>query len=206
MDSKEGIEKAEPVNARVGALLDPSNLRSGLDDAGASNVDTGTDPLRAGSPTGSSIPPDGICKRESYCLFVRVLKDNNELLERDRLIPEHSWNAGICQDICEARSGIPPGSLSVDLLSGSEFLLYKLPRTGRGMSYDDSEMFRHCIDGAYLWGGTPAIIDAARRTRPQARQDKTKTRDYRRQVTLAQMATAEARLKQIDLAARKREE
>ena len=107
MDSKEGIEKTKPVNAWVGALLDPSHLRSGSDDTGASNVDTGTDPLWVGSPTGSSIPPDGTRKWESYCLFVRVLKDSNELLERDRLLPDHSWNAGICQDICEVRSGVP---------------------------------------------------------------------------------------------------
>ena len=109
MDSKEGMEKAEPVDAQVGALLDPSHLLWGPDDAGASNVDTGTDLLWVGSPTRLSIPPDGICKQESYCLFVRVLRDSNELLEQDCLIPEHSWNAGICQDICEAQSGVPPG-------------------------------------------------------------------------------------------------
>ena len=147
MDSKEGTEKTEPVDAWVMELLDPSYLRSGQDDAGTSNVDTGTDPLRVGSPAGSTVPPKGIRKQESYCLFVRVLKDSNELLERDRLLPSHSWNPGICQDICEAWSGVPPGSLAVDLLSDSEFLLHKLPRTGRGMTYDKAEMFRHCIDG-----------------------------------------------------------
>ena len=206
MDSKEGVEKTEPVDAREGTLRDPSLLWSGTDDARASYLDMGTDPLQAGSPTGSSIPPDGIRKRESYCLFVRVLKDSNELLERDRLLPDHSWNVGICQDICETRSGVALGSLSVDLLSSSEFLLYKLPKTDRGMTYDESEMHRLCIEGSYLWGGIQAVIDAARHTRPQARWDKTKTRDYRRQVTVEQMTSAEARLKQIDLAARKREE
>ena len=75
MDSKEGIEKTEPVDAQVTEILDPSHLRMGLDDARASNVDTGTNPLRAGSPTGSTVPPEGIRKRESYCLFIRVLKD-----------------------------------------------------------------------------------------------------------------------------------
>ena len=206
MDSKEGIEKTGPVDAQVMELLDPSYRRLGQDDAGASNVDTGTDPLRAGSPAGSTVPPEGIRKRESYCLFVRVLKDSCELLERDRLLPSHSWNPGICQDICEAQSGVPPGPLAVDLLSDSEFLLHKLPRTGRGMTYDEAEMFKHCIDGVYLWGGTMSIVDTARRTRPQARRDKTKTRDYRRRATVEEMAAAEARLKQIDLAARKREE
>ena len=206
MDSKEGIEKTKPVDARVAGLLDPSHLWSGPDDTGASNVDTGMDLLRSGSPTGSPVPPDGIRKRESYCLFIRVLKDSRELLERDRLLPSHSWNPGICQDICEAWSGVPPGSLAVDLLSDTEFLLYKLPKMGQGMTYDESEMFRHCIDGAYLWGGTMSVIDTAHHTRPQARRDKTKTCDYRHWVTVEEMASAEACLKQIDLASRKREE
>ena len=95
------------------------------------------------------------------------------------LLPGHSWNPGICQDICEARSGVPPGSLAIDLLSDSKFLLYKLPKSGRGMTYDEGEMFRCCIEGSYLWGGTRSVVDTTHRTRPQARWDKTKTRDYR---------------------------
>ena len=207
MDSKEGIEmKPQPDDARAGAHLAPSeHQRTGPDDAGA-NLATGADPLGAGSPAGSSVPPDGFNKRESYCLFVRVLKDCKELLERDRLIPPHSWNEGICLEICQARSGVPPGTLAVELLSDSEFLLLKLPRTGRGMTYDDSGLFQDCIEGSYYWGGTRAVVDVARRTRPQARRDRTKTRDYRRRATAEELASAEARLKQIDLAARKREE
>ena len=55
-------------------------------------------------------------------------------------------------------------------------------------------------------GGTRAIVDVARRTHPQARRDRTKTRDYWRRATAEQLASAEARLKQIDLSAWKREE
>ena len=207
MDSKEGIEKKpQPADARVGALLDPSDQRSEPDDAGAS-TDMGADLLRVGSPAGSSILPEGIRKWESYCLFIRVLKDSEELLEHDRLIPEHSWNAGICQDICEARSGVPAGSLAVELLSDSEFLLLKLPKTGRGMTYDDSGMFQLCIEGSYFWArNLRTVVDIARRTRPQARRDRAKTHDYRRRATAEQLASAEARLKQINLAAQKREE
>ena len=207
MDSKEGIEmKPQPDDAWAGALLAPSeHQRTGPDEAGASLAMV-ADPLGAGSPAGSSAPPDGINKRESYCLFVRVLKDCKELLERDRLIPPHSWNEGICLEICQTRSGVPPGTLAVELLSDSEFLLLKLPRTGRGMTCDDSGLFQDCIEGSYYWGGTRAVIDIARRTRPQARRDRTKTCDYRRRATAEELASAEARLRQIDLAARKREE
>ena len=74
------------------------------------------------------------------------------------------------------------------------------------MSYNDSEMFRHCIDGSYFWGGTRAVIDTARCTHPQSRRDKTKTCDYRHQVTVEQMASAQAHLKQLDLAVHKHKE
>ena len=74
------------------------------------------------------------------------------------------------------------------------------------MSYDESQMFADCIDRAYLWGGTGAVIDAARHTHPQARQDKTKTRNFWRQLTAEQMASTQARLEQLDLAARNCEE
>ena len=74
------------------------------------------------------------------------------------------------------------------------------------MTYDDSGVFQDCIEGSYYWGGTHAIVDVARRTRPQAWRDRQKTRDYRRRATAEELASAEARLRQIDLAARKRED
>ena len=64
MDSKEGIGKTEPADARDEVVLDPSNQRLGPDDTETNIVDMGTDPLWAGSPTRSSIPPDGIRKWE----------------------------------------------------------------------------------------------------------------------------------------------
>ena len=129
MDSKEGIEKVMPANTQAAGLLDPSFPQSGPDDAITSPQDTGRCPLQADSTTRSSVMPDGFCKWESHCLFVRVLKDSTELLEQDCMILEHSWNAGICKDICEARTGVVLSSFSVDLPSGTEFLLYKLPKT-----------------------------------------------------------------------------
>ena len=144
--------KSQPDDARTGTHSTPSeHQRTGPDDAGA-NLVTGADSLGAGSPAGLSAPPDGFNKRESYCLFVRVLKDCKELLERDRLIPPHSWNEGLCLEICQARSGVPPGTLAVELLSDSEFLLMKLPKTGRGMTYDDAGLIQDCIEGSYYWG------------------------------------------------------
>ena len=73
MDSKKGIEKVAPVDARAAGLLNPSLLRLGADDAATA------DPPRewADSPVGSCAMLDETSRRESYCLYVRVLRDSD---------------------------------------------------------------------------------------------------------------------------------
>ena len=126
MDSKEGIEKVVPADARAVGLLDPSLLRSGADDA------VMADPPRewVGSPVGSPTSPGETPRRESYCLYIRVLRDSDVVLEQDRKVPDYCWNAGISKDICKAQTRVLLGTFSVDLLSNTEFLVYKLPKTG----------------------------------------------------------------------------
>ena len=126
MDSKEGIAQVAPVDARAVGLLDPSLLWSGMDDTMMA------DPPRewAGSPGGSPTSPGENPRQESYCLYIRVLRDSDVVLEQDCKVPDYCWNAGICKDICEAQTRVLPGTFSVDLLSDTEFLVYKLPKMG----------------------------------------------------------------------------
>ena len=126
MDSKEGIEKVTPVNAQAAGLLDPSLLWSGVGDAATA------DPPReqAGSPVGSPTSLGETSRQKSYCLYIRVLWDSDVVLEQDRKVPEYCWNAGISKDICEAQTRVLPGTFSVDLLSDTEFLVYKLLKMG----------------------------------------------------------------------------
>ena len=154
MDSKEGIEKVAPVDAQAAGLLDPPLLRLGADDA------TTADPPRkwADSPAGSCATPDETPRQESYCLYVRVLRDSDAILEQDRKVPEYCWNAGISKDICEAQTGVVLGTFSIDLLSDTEFLLYMLPKTGHGMSDHESVHHADLIAGSYLWAGSPADL------------------------------------------------
>ena len=114
-----------PVNAQAAGLLDPSLLRSGADDAATAN------PPRewAGSPVGSPTSLGETPRWESYCLYIRVLRDSDVVLEQDRKVPDYCWNASISKDICEAWTRVLPGTFSVDLLSNTEFLVYKLPKT-----------------------------------------------------------------------------
>ena len=123
MDSKEGLEKVAPVDAQAAGLLDPSLLWLGPDNAATADLPKEW----ADSPAESCAMPDETPRWESYCLYVRVLRDSDAILEQDRKVPEYCWNAGISKDICEAQTGLVPGTFSVDLLSDTEFLVYKLP-------------------------------------------------------------------------------
>ena len=126
MDSKEGIVQVAPADARAAGLLNPSLLRPGMDEA------TTADPPQhwAGGHVSSPTSPDENSRRESYCLYIRVLRDSDIVLEQDRKVPDYCWNAGICKDICKAHTRVLPGAFSVDMLSDTEFLVFKLPKTG----------------------------------------------------------------------------
>ena len=202
MDSKEGIEKVAPVDAQAAGLLDPSFLRPGTHDA------TTADPPReqAGSPTGSCASPDEHSRRESNCLYVRVLKDSDAILEQDCKVPEYCWNAGISKDICEARTGVVPGTFFMDLLSDTEFVVYRVPKTTRGMSDCEARYYTDLIMGSYLLAGSPATVLVTKRTTQEARRDKIKTREYRWKITMWQLAAAQARLKDLEMVTQKCQE
>ena len=199
MDSKEGIEKVAPVDAQAAGLLDPSFLRPGTHDA------TTADPPRerAGSPTGSYTSPDEHSRWESNCLYIRVLRDSDAILEQDHKMPEYCWNAGISKDICEAGTGVVPGTFFVDLLSDTKFLVYRIPKTTRGMSDCQARCYADLIMGSYLWAGSPATILVTKRTTQEARRDKIKTREYRRKITMRRLAATQARLKDLEMVTQK---
>ena len=202
MDSKEGIEKVAPVDTQAVGLLDPSFLWPGIHDAATA------DPPRewVGSPIGSCASRDEHSRQESNCLYVRVLRDSDAILEQDRKVPEYCWNAGISKDICEARTRVVPGTFSVDLLSDTEFLVYHVPKTTRGMSDNEARCYADSIMGSYLWAGSPATVFVTRWTTQEARRDKIKTREYRRKITVRRLAAAQARLKDLEMVTQKRQE
>ena len=174
MDSKEGIEKVAPVDAQAAGLLDSSLLRLGADDATMADLPR----EQVGSPVRSLTSPGETPRQESYCLYIRVLRDSDVVLEQDRKVPDYCWNAGISKDICEARTRALPGTFSVDLLSDTEFLVYKLPKMGRGMSEAESTLFADLITRSYLWAGVLADVFVTPQTTQQVRRDKAKTREY----------------------------
>ena len=121
-------------------------------------------------------------------------------------MPEYCWNAGISKDICEARTGVVPGTFSVDLLSDTEFLVYRVPKMTRGMSDREARYYADLIMGSYLWAGSPATVHVTKRTTQEARRDKIKTREYRRKITVRRLAVTQARLKDLEMVTQKRQE
>ena len=138
---------------------------------------------QVGGPVGSPTSPGENPRRESCCLYIRVLRDSDVVLEQDCKVPDYCWNAGICKDICEAQTRVLPGTFSVDLLSDTEYLVYKLPKTGRGMSETESALFVDLIGGSYLWAGVLADVFVTLRNTQQARRDKAKMHEYCRRIT-----------------------
>ena len=139
-------------------------------------------------------------------MYVRVIRDSDAILEQDSKVPEYCWNAGISKDICEAQTGVVPGTFSMDLLSDTEFLVFCVPKTTRGMSDCEARCYADSITGSYLWAGSPATVFVARRTTQEARRDKIKTREYRRKITMRRLATTQARLKDLEMATQKCQE
>ena len=137
-------------------------------------------------------------------MYVRVLRDSDAILEQDHKVPEYCWNASISKDICEAQTGVVPGTFSVDLLSDTEFLVYHVPKTTRGMSDREARSYADLIMGSYLWAGSPATVFVTKRTTQEARRDKVKTKEYRRRITMQRLATAQARLKDLEMVTQKR--
>ena len=169
MDSKEGIEQVAPVDAQAVGLLDPSLPWSRMEDAATANP-----PRKVGGMVGSPTAPEGKPRWESYCLYICVLRDSDVVLEQDRKVLDYCCNAGICKDICKARTRVLPGTFSMDLLSDTKFLVYKLPKTGRGLSEAESMLFVDFIRGSYLWAGV--LADVFVHPGPHSRQEEIKLR------------------------------
>ena len=86
----------------------------------------------------SAVVSEGICRRESYCLFIQVQKEGDAIPKRDQWIDPLAWSEVICQNICENRLGAEPDTFSVQLLSDTEFLLYKGKKDGPRMTWDNT--------------------------------------------------------------------
>ena len=74
------------------------------------------------------------------------------------------------------------------------------------MSERESALFADLIVGSYLWAGVPADVFVTLRTTQQARRDKAKMHEYCCRITVERLAATQARLRDLDLTARRQKE
>ena len=74
------------------------------------------------------------------------------------------------------------------------------------MSDLEARFYADSITDSYLWAGSPATVFVTKRTTQEARRDKVKTREYCQKITVQRLATAQVRLKDLEMVAQKREE
>ena len=72
-----------------------------------------------------------------------------------------------------------------------EFLLFQGPRSGRGMTWDNTIWYIHNLHGIMDWGGMEVTIVCGQRTLKQTKIDLANTREYRWAHSLEWMVIAE---------------
>ena len=179
-DPGKTMPKQEALNASVTELC--MSLQETMADEETSGQESSANetPLtKCRTDPGWSAPTDGLRRRESYCLLVRVVKDALGLSERDVRLPAHAWNEDIAVDICESRIRCLPATYKVQLLSDTEFLLRKRPTSGPEMNWQDANAVIRLIHRDFLWCGVPVSLAAGHRSKKEAKYDLDATFTYR---------------------------
>ena len=173
LNKSAGSPKSPDAKTEGGlASSPPANIKA--ENPSAADAEAPVAPPRkaAGSPKkDSAVVPEGIRRRESYCLFIRVQKDVDAVSKRDQRIDPEAWNELICRNICENRLNAPEGTFTVQLLSETEFLLYEGKKDGPGMTWDNARGYIQRLQGMFPWCGVRAFLVAGQRTLKRARID-----------------------------------
>ena len=127
------MEQKESDDAQYSELLTPTRTPVKSEDDATKG--TGASPDSERSPATVS---QGMCRREAYCLLVRVTCNVDSVSALDAKVPDYVWTEVIARDICTYQIGAPPGTFIVELLSDMEFLLFQGPRSGPGIAWEDT--------------------------------------------------------------------
>ena len=171
-DKGKGVPKKEALDAHVTELS--TSLQEMMAEGETSGQESSANEtllMMHRTDPSQSAPTDRLCRRESYCLLVQVVKDAVGLSERDVRLPAHTWNEDIVVDICESQIGCPAGTYKVQLLSDTEFLLRKRPTSGQEMNWQDANAIIRLISGLFLWCGVPVSLAARHRSKKEAKYD-----------------------------------
>ena len=130
------MEQEESEDARYTELLTTAPV-----DTSVKSEDDATAQGTRASPDSEGLftaMPRGLRQREVYCLLVRVTRNVDSVSALDVKVPDYVWNEVITQDIYTYQVGAPTGTFTVELLSDTEFLLFQGPRSGPGMTWENT--------------------------------------------------------------------
>ena len=149
------MEQKETDDARYSGLLTPTGTP----------VKTEADTTKG---TGASLEsekspatgPQGMRRREAYCLLVQIACNMDSVSALDAKVPDYVWTEAIARDICAYWIGALPNTFVVELLSDTEFLLFQGPRSGPGMAWEDTILYIRTLHDIQDWGGHRSYHDS----------------------------------------------
>ena len=157
---------------------------------------TGASPEGLGSSTAASL---GLRRREAYCLLVRVTRNVDSVSTLDAKVPNYVWTEAIAQDICVYWVGAPANAFNIELLCDMEFLLFEGPRSGPGISWENTIKYIQVLHEIRDWGGTKVTMVAGQRTMRQSRIDLANTREYHWARILGRLAAMKGKVRTLAL-------
>ena len=112
-------------------------------------------------------------------------------------VPDYVWTEVIAWDICTYRVGAPANNFTIELLSDREFLLFKGPRSGPGITWENIIAYIQIPHDIHDWGGMEVTVVAGQHTMKQSRIDLNNTREYCRAHILGWLAAMEGKAQSL---------
>ena len=147
----------------------------------------------------STVASPGLCRREAYCLLVRVTCNVDSVSALDVKVPDYVWTEVIAQDICTHWVGAPANTFTVELLSDTEFLLFEGPRSRPGITWENAIAYIRVLHDIPDWGCTEVAVVASQCTMKQSQIDLANTREYHRDYILPKFAAVEGKAQSLAL-------
>ena len=185
------MEWKEPEDAQYSELLNTTPV-----DMPVKFKDDATDQGAGVSPEGEALSmarSRGLRLRESYCLLVQVNHNVDSVSALDAKVPDYVWTEVIARHICTHWVGAPANTFTIELLSDTEFLLFKGPRSGPGITWENTITYIQILHDIHDWGSTEVAVMAGQRTMKQSWIDLANMREYHWAHILGRLAAVEGK-------------
>ena len=151
-----------------------------------------------GEGSSAAVSP-GLCQREAYCLLVWVTRNVDSVSALDAKVPDYVWTEAIARDICVYWVGAPANAFTMELLCDTEFLLFKGPWSGLGITWENAIKYIQVLHEIRDWGSTEVTVMAGQCTMRQSQIDLANTREYHQACILGRLAAMEGKARTLAL-------